>query len=185
VNTGPHPLAAALAQRLRETEGVSILELGTGSGRNASALRELGFHVHSIADGADYSEFRSENAPFAAALSTHALLHGTPRDVELAVERISACLLPRAPFYATFASKSDSRYGKGTLVARDTYAPESGPERGVAHAYFDEAGLRKMLDPHFDIETFEEVQVEAIVGRWAHAERPRGSVHWFVKAVRR
>lgn len=89
-----------------------------------------------------------------------------------------------APLYATFASKADARYGRGTRVDEDAFAPDEGDEQGVAHAYFDERALREMLEHEFIVESLEEHNVDDVAGRWAHAEKPQGSVHWFVRARR-
>jgi thiazole synthase len=58
-------------------------------------------------------------------------------------------------------------------------------DAGVGHAYFDEAGVRDALASHFEVVLITEEDVDTIVGRWAHARRPTGSMHWFVRARRR
>lgn len=180
-NLRPHPLAAALAERLRPQPRARVLEIGTGSGRNRAALAAAGFEVCSA--NAD-SELPLD--AFDGALTTHALLHGTRESIAASLARIAAALRSGAPFYATFGAKRDARYGKGNRIAPDTFSPETGDEAGVAHTYFDEAGLRALLEPYYVVESMEEAEVDEIVGRWAHADPPRGSVHLFVVArVRR
>lgn len=169
-----HPLAAALIRRLGNASG-TVLEIGPGSGRNTAALRAAGLHV---------SHEPVANA-FDAALSTHALLHGTPTDVANALAEIAGAIKPYAPLYATFGSQRDARFGRGTRIDARTFAPDDGDERGVAHCYFDEPALRALLETHFNIESMEEANVDDVVGRWAHAQPPSGSVHWFVRSVRR
>ena len=122
---------------------------------------------------------------FDATLSTHALLHGTPDRIAALVAAIVADLKVDAPLYATFGSKRDARFGKGSRLAPSTYAPDTGDEAGVAHTYFDETALRKLLTPYFIIESLAERQVDEIVGRWAHATQPEGSVHFFLVARNR
>jgi hypothetical protein len=178
-----HPLALALIERLRLQPHARVLDFGSGSGRNSAALQSAGFTVLAVPD-ALVETFCAERG-FAGAISTHALLHGTPASVRDMLRAISDVLLAGAPLYATFASKADTRYGKGTHVDDDTFAPNEGDERGVAHVYFDERGLREMLDRRFVVESLQEHDVDEIAGRWAHAEKPRGSVHWFVHARRR
>lgn len=173
-----HPLARALIARLESRQNARILEIGAGSGRNTAALRAAGFRVCS------YSEQTRCAPPCDAALSTHALLHGTLSTLAAAVERIAHELKPDAPFYATFGSVSDARFGTGTRVDEWTFAPEAGDEKGVAHTYYDEERLQALLKRHFALESMEECPVDEIVGRWAHSEQPRGSVHWFVQATR-
>jgi hypothetical protein len=178
-----HPLAVALIERLRGLDAY-VLELGSGKGRNTRALHAAGLTVQSIAD-ADAQNFEPRAQTFDAALSTHALLHGTPAIVAVMAGAAARALKAGSPFYCTFGSKRDARYGKGVEVAVDTYAPASGDEQGVAHAYFNDRDLRSILEPHFVIETLTEEHVEAVVGSWAHATRPVGSVHWFLQAHKR
>lgn len=127
----------------------------------------------------------SSEPGFDAAITTHALQHGTPAIAARLVDVIATLLNAGGPLYATFGSTNDARYGKGTHIDADTFAPELGDEEGVAHVYFTEDRLRELLDPYFIIESLEEHSVDEIVGRWAHAQQPQGSVHWFVQARRR
>ena len=157
-----------------------MLEIGHGSGRNHRALGAAGFEV---------LHFGAEAAPperAAAALSTHALLHGSPAEISAALAEIARELSVGAPLFATFGSQRDARFGEGRRLGPATFAPTDGDERGIAHSYFDEAALRGVLDEHFAIEELREVEVDEIVGAWAHASAPlRGAVHWFVVAHRR
>jgi len=115
-------------------------------------------------------------------VSTHALLHGAVRDIEALLDVIARALKPRGLLYATFGSTSDARYGKGERIDPNTFAPAAGDEQGVPHAYFDERSLRRMLERHFAIDSIEERIVDDVVGSWAHPQRPKGSVHWMVRA---
>jgi methyltransferase family protein len=178
----PHPLAAQLVERLRSNTSARILDFGSGSGRNSAALRAARFDVCAVADDS-VREFRAREN-FDAAVSTHALLHGTPQSITAMLQRIASALKPDAPLYATFGSKTDASYGQGTRIGDDTYAPDSGDEQGVAHVYFDEQTLSTLLGRWFILESIEEHAVDDIVGTWAHAQRPEGSVHWFVRARR-
>ena len=157
-----------------------MIEIGHGSGRNHRALKAAGFEI---------VHFSSELAPAggaAGALSTHALLHGTPEEIAALLAEIARGLAAGAPFLATFGSQRDARFGTGTRLGPATFAPTEGDERGVAHSYFDEATLRGVLDEHFAIEDLREVEVDAIAGGWAHERAPlSGAVHWFVVAHRR
>ncbi|MGB6987099.1 MAG: hypothetical protein WBD74_14095 [Candidatus Aquilonibacter sp.] len=176
VHRPPHPLALELIERLRARPGAQILEIGAGSGRNTRALEAAGFRVYAPPAG----------GPCAAALTTHALLHGTPESLGRALATIADALEPAAPLFGTFGSTEDARYGIGTNLEPYVYAAEDGDERGVVHAYFDAARLRELLAPHFAIESMHEVKVDEIAGKWAHATTPlRGAVHWFVVATKR
>lgn len=166
----PHPLCLALVERLRDRPGVDVFEIGSGSGRNTRALLAAGFTVNATP------------GPYAGALSTHALLHGTPDEIREHVNAIARALEPGAPFYVTFGSVRDARCGEGTRIADYTFAPAHGDEAGVPHAFFDEARLRAMLEERFVVESLRERDVDDVAGAWAHRERPlRGAVHWFAE----
>lgn len=129
-----------------------------------------GFHVN-------------DSAPYDAGLSTHALLHGRVYDVARTLAEVAASLKNDAPFFATFGSRRDARFGTGTKLDEFSYAPESGDEAGVPHCYFEESELRRLLAAHLTIESLEQIEVDEIAGKWAHVAAPlRGSVHWFLRA---
>ena len=173
VSRPPHPLALALIERLRERPGARVLEIGAGSGRNTRALAAAGFRVCELPAG----------QPCAAALSTHALLHGTPGLLTTELAEIARALEARAPFFGTFGSVHDARYGIGTRHEPHVYAALDGDEAGVAHVYFDEPRLRELLSSNFIVESMLEVGVDRIAGDWAHRRAPlHGAVHWFVIA---
>ena len=198
-----HPLALALAERLAATPlGSGVLLLGAGSGRNVPPLRAAALDVTILEEDASraratadrfagdsrvmvvcapYVEAVATARRFAAALSTHALLHGRPAHVLAAVHAIRDVLIPGGLLFATFGSTTDPRYGQGHRIERDTYAAQSGKEAGVAHAFFDEAGVRALV-AGFVIESL--VQSSGTeAGRWAHtADEAASLVHWFVRA---
>lgn len=172
----PHPLTLDLIDRLRERPGARVLEVGPGSGRNTRALEVAGFEVCSLpAEGRH-----------AAALTTHALLHGTPSSIAAELAVIAAALEPGAPLFGTFGSTRDARYGSGAPIEPHVYAPQDGDEHGVAHTYFDRARLSELLAAHFAIESMREVVVDDIAGTWGHQQTPlRDAQHWFVVATKR
>ncbi len=175
----PHPLALALIEDTRCAAGGRVLEIGRGSGRNTRALVRADFEVTSTEGYGDLPQ----TGRFAAALSTHALLHGRPAEISDALVRIAALLEPGAPLFATFGSVRDARFGTGEQIAPGTFAPAEGDERGVPHAYFDAADLRRMLERAFFVERLEERCVDAIAGTWAHPNAAlAGAFHWFTVA---
>lgn len=177
-----------LAERLRARPEARVLDVCTGSGRNASALRAAGYDVSAIAD-TEASAIASALPPsgtFAAAISTHGLLHGTRETITANVAAIAARLEPGGLLYATFGSIRDARFNTGRRIAETTFAPLDGDERGVAHTYFTRDGLHELLRPHFIVEHLKEACVDAAAGSWAHRERPLSrAVHWYVAGRRR
>jgi hypothetical protein len=178
-----HPLVLVLAEMLHERRGARVLEFGSGSGRNTRALHALGFDLVSIPDG---EKPPRRSAPFAAAIATHALLHGRIVEITEHLDALADALETGGLFVATFASVRDARFGTGTPVEPFVFAPTEGDETGVPHAFFDRERLHEILAPRFEIETMDEYSVDRIAGRWAHrTTRLRGAVHWFVVARRR
>jgi Methyltransferase domain len=188
VISAPHPLAAALIKRLHFRPESRVLDFGAGSGRNGDALRRAGFAVVTVGDDAAASEAAALalTGRFDAALSTHGLLHGSPRSVEARLRAIASRLGNDGLLYATFGSKHDSRFGRGERIDDSTFAPDDGDERGVPHAYFDREQLRALLELDFEIESLQEQSVDDVAGAWAHRELPlAGAYHWFAVGRRR
>lgn len=175
-----------------------MLEIGPGSGRNLAALlpamdvvavesnakrvrdlRERFPHDVRRIVRSSYSRLPFASDRFAAVLSTHALLHGTPTGLAQSLAEIRRVSAPQALIFATFGSQNDRRFGQGRRVAQDCFAAVEGDEAGVAHAFFTRETLHTLLRD-FEIERLDEVGVDDIAGTWAHARRPlAGAVHWF------
>jgi SAM-dependent methyltransferase len=185
----PHPLAQRLIERLRSRPGSRVLDFFAGSGRNAIALRRAGFDVVAIDDdkAADpQTALASIGGGFAAAVCTHGLLHGAPATIAGRLQSIAEVLDSDGLLYAAFGSTRDARFGRGQRIDSHTFAPDDGDERGVPHAFFNDALLHALLEPHFVAESLEERGVDAVAGSWAHQERPlHRAVHWLVVARRR
>jgi SAM-dependent methyltransferase len=180
-----HPLAIELIERLKDRPRVRVVDLGTGSGRNADALLAADFDVTALDDtaSADATSIVALGTGFDAVLATHALLHGTPQSVTERIAAIALILVPGGLFYATFASTRDARYRTGRYVTDETFTPIEGDEAGVPHVYYDERRLRADLAPHFYIDALEELGVDDVAGGWAHRTTPlRGAVHWLVRS---
>jgi hypothetical protein len=176
-----HPLAISLIARLRAVPHVRILEIGSGSGRNTEALKAAGFEVEALADGA---QIPARGQYYDGALSTHALLHGTPGTVAATLDAIARSLKHGAPLHATFASTHDARFGKGLRISKHVFAAEDGDEANVPHVYFTDEELRSLLEPLFSVESIQETAADDIIGQWAHAKPLKGVIHWFVRVKR-
>ncbi len=177
----PHPLAIELIERVKQG---TVLELGTGSGRNLRALQAAGLDVTSL-DTANYTRIPARAGSFDAVISTHGLLHGNLAKIEASLSEIERVLRAGGVLYATFGSTRDARFGAGTRIDRHTFAPRSGDEAGVPHLFLDEKRVRRILHP-FTVEELRETSVDEIVGKWAHTLAPLSAgVHWFAIAVSR
>jgi hypothetical protein len=181
-----HPLAERLiALARRRPLGGPVIEVGTGSGRNTRALVDARIPVVSVPDSTPYTQLPGSREDYGAALSTHAYLHGTSAKLRAGIAELRRVLGPNAPLFVTLGSFKDARYGLGIPFDERSFAPGEGAELGIPHAYFDHDGVVELL-LGFTIESMEEVDVDEIVGRWAHADDDEvvGRVHWFVAAHR-
>jgi len=181
-----HPLTERLIQSTRERplDG-PVIEVGTGSGRNTRALVEAEIPTVGVPDSTPYTQLPGTRENYGAALSTHAYLHGASPKLRAGIAELRRVLRPNAPAYITLGSFKDARYGLGVPLDERSFAPGEGDEAGIPHAYFDRDGVIELLFG-FTIDSMEEVEVDEIVGRWAHAEDDavEGRVHWFVVAHR-
>jgi hypothetical protein len=181
---GAHPLAAGIAAAYRKGRlNGPIIEIAAGSGRNTRFLVDAGIAIVSTRDDESYTQLPGGRDLYAAALSTHGYLHGTVAKLRLGFAELRRVLRPGAPIFITLGSIEDARFGLGVAIDEITYAPGEGDEAGIPHTYFDRAGVAEVLAPAFTVESLEEVNVDDIVGRWAH-ETPAGMWHWFVVARR-
>lgn len=181
-----HPLALQLVARARERpfDG-PVIEVGLGSGRNTRAVVDAGIPVLSVPDDVPYTQLPGGRDVYGAALSTHAYLHGASAKLRAGIAELRRVLRANAPVFITLGSFKDARYGLGVPLDERSFAPGEGDEAGIPHAYFDRDGVIELLFG-FTIESLDEVEVDGIVGRWAHdaADEVAGRVHWFVVARR-
>lgn len=183
-SSGAHPLAERLiaAAAERPLDG-PVIEVGTGSGRNTRVLVEARIPVTGIPDNTPYTQLEYPRETFGAALSTHAYLHGTSAKVRAGIGELRRVLQPDAFAYITLGSLRDARYGLGMPLDERSFAPGAGDEVGIPHAYFDRDGVTEVM-AGYAVESLDEVEVDEIVGRWAHEDDVGGLVHWFVVARR-
>ncbi|MBV8748576.1 MAG: hypothetical protein JO103_02555, partial [Candidatus Eremiobacteraeota bacterium] len=146
-----------------------MIEVGTGSGRNTRALVDAGIPVVSVPDSTPYTQLPGTRDNYGAGLSTHAYLHGTSAKLRAGIAELRRVLRPSAPAFLTLGSFKDARYGLGIPFDERTFAPGEGAELGIPHAYFDRDGVTELL-LGFTIASMEEVDVDDVVGRWAHAD---------------
>jgi hypothetical protein len=182
--SGAHPLAADVVRLYRESRMTGpVIEIAAGSGRNTNYLVAEGIPIVSTRDDESYTQLPGGRNLYAAAFSTHGYLHGTVAKLRQGFAELRRVLRPGAPILITLGSIEDARFGLGIAFDDTTFAPGDGEEAGIPHAYFDRAGVAELLAPAFTVESLAEVNVDDVVGRWAH-ETPQGMWHWFVTARR-
>ncbi|GAC1408243.1 MAG: hypothetical protein NVSMB64_16200 [Candidatus Velthaea sp.] len=181
---GAHPLAKQLAEMYVERRlSGPIVEIAAGSGRNTRMLIEAGLPIVATRDDEPYTQLPGGHSLYAAALSTHGYLHGAVAKLRIGMGELRRVLQDDAPIAITLGSITDARFGFGTQLDDNTFAPGDGDEAGIPHAYFDRDGVIELLRPLFTIDSIDEVDVDAIAGSWAHPA-PQGMRHWFVTARR-
>jgi hypothetical protein len=173
----PHPLVGALIEAL--PRGSRVLVVGVGNGRHIPPLTAAGFAVDAVDDlGLAAREYDG-------AISTHALLHGSPATIAASLATIGGALRPGGLFHLTLGSTKDPRCGHGVMIDDATWAAQSGPERRVPHAFFDERPARELLG-NWEILALDERSAAETAGRWAHSPSERATiVHWFARLKRR
>jgi len=179
-----HPLASRLLE-MYIAAGLRgpILEIAGGSGRNTRFLLGANVPLVTTRDDEPYTQLPGGRGLYAAALSTHGYLHGTVAKLRAGMGELRRVLTDDAPIAITLGSVDDARFGFGDALDDNTYAPGDGDEAGIPHAYFDRDGVIELLRPLFTIDALDEVDVDEIVGSWAH-DSPGGMRHWFVIARR-
>jgi len=73
-----------------------VIEVGQGSGRNTRALLEAGLQVTPVADSAPYTQLPDARDTYAAALASHAYLHGTTEKLRAGMAELRRVLRPGA-----------------------------------------------------------------------------------------
>jgi hypothetical protein len=181
-----HPLARVLLAFAADRPLAGpVIEVGSGSGRNTRALVDAGLQIVSVPDEVPYTQLPGTHETYAAALATHAYLHGTTAKLRAGFGELRRVLRPGAQIYVTLGSLRDARYGLGVPFDERSFAPGEGDEVGIPHAYFDRDGVTEIFEGLFVVDQAEEAAVDEIVGRWAHTDDAvKGRVHWFVRAHR-
>jgi hypothetical protein len=153
--------------------------------RTSSILKRFGSEPGLRAVAQAYDALLPFRGPYDGALSTHALLHGSAALVRATLRNVAAVLRDGAPLHVVLGSRSDPRYGRGRRLADGAFVAEEGSEAGIPHVYFDEPGVRDVLDA-FELASLEERSAAQTAGRWAHsAAESERIVHWFVRARKR
>jgi len=200
----PHPLVGALIETL--SNGSRVLLVGVGSGRHVPPLLAAGFIVEAIEEdperaaraaerfkskarvrvvGGSYSVPPLLFSGYDAAVSTHALLHGSPPQIAASLAAMGSGLRAGGLFHLTLGSTRDPRYASGLRLDDATWVAETGAEIGVPHAYFDEKAARTLLSD-WTILSLDERSAAETAGRWAHTSAETATmVHWLARLKRR
>jgi ubiquinone/menaquinone biosynthesis C-methylase UbiE len=143
-----------------------ILDLGCGSGRHAVLLAKKGFDVYSmdiseegcrltrewlrksklhavVKKASCYRKFPFKDGYFDALISTQVIHHNYIAKVRFCISEIHRVLKPGGFVFVSVAAKKAGYFArKARFVARHTYLPLDGDEKGVPHYIYDIPRMR-------------------------------------------
>ena len=120
--------------------------------------------------------------PFQGAFSWDALHHNTLANISRAGDFIGQNLCSGGLFMASLLSTRAGRADlRGRETERGTYVREDGPEAGVPHHYFDEAGLRDLFRD-WKILSLVLIEVDYIANEIPHEMNPFPYTKWNIVA---
>ncbi|MGO9015841.1 MAG: class I SAM-dependent methyltransferase [Dissulfurispiraceae bacterium] len=151
--------------RLRSVN--KVLDLGCGVGRHSLLLASEGFAVCSLdASEAgleiarsnardsklpiDFTSSKMTDLPYGAdsfeyVLAWNVIYHGDPVIVHRSLVEIARVLRRGGIFQGTMLSKLNILYGKGRLIAKDTFIIDDDDEKSHSHFYCDYGELEELL----------------------------------------
>ncbi len=176
--------------RLRSVN--TVLDLGCGVGRHSLLFAYEGFAVCSLDASeagleiarnnardaklpVDFSCSKMTDLPYGAdsfdyVLAWNVIYHGDPFIVQRSLKEISRVLRRGGIFQGTMLSKRNALYGKGRLIAKDTFIIDDDDEKSHSHFYCDYGELLELL-----------AGFRVLSGRDTEHDKP-GSYHWHFTA---
>ncbi|MBD3267753.1 methyltransferase domain-containing protein [bacterium] len=183
----PESDVESILHTLQSQQAQTVLDLGCGVGRHALLLAENGFTTHGVdysvnglqeagqtaqkkdltlhLNAGDMTDLPYRDASFDYVLAWNVIYHGEPKDLKQAITEIHRVLRPGGLFQGTFLTKTNTNFGQGTKVAKDTYVH----------------GLSEKSSPHCDCNAEEACRRLAafnLLSLYQREHTKPGSHHW-------
>jgi ubiquinone/menaquinone biosynthesis C-methylase UbiE len=152
----------------------NILDLGCGTGKHSLFLASKGFEVYATDLSQTGIEIARDKAkslglanihfqqhdmkeiPFAggffdAAICVWTIYHNRLADIERTLDEIFRVLKPGGMFVTDFLSISDSTFGSGREIERNTFVGQKKGEEDVPHHYVSRAEIVRMFSKYKSI----------------------------------
>lgn len=152
------PRIKKASQTFKERGYEKILDLGCGTGKHSIFLAQRGFSVYAAdlsstgiaiarekakslyLDNIQFKQHDMRSIPFKnnffdAVICTWTIYHGTLDEIRKTVNDIRRVLKPNGMVITDFLSISDSTYGTGKEIEKDTFLGAKEPEEDVPHHY--------------------------------------------------
>jgi len=161
-----------------------VLDIGCGTGKYLKILQAGGFKTDGIDSSAtavemtkkllgdnsiifclNMFEFKIPRGKYDLVISISTTHHGTKEQVQNLINRIYEAIVPNGKFFITVpdfeSSKKWNTFKNHKKIAESTFAPLSGPEKGLPHSFFTKKEAQKLFSK------FKDVQLDLDeIGRW-------------------
>lgn len=152
-----------------------ILDLGCGTGKHSIFLARIGFSVYATdlsSTGVEIARQKAKSLSldicfeqhdmktipymddfFDAVICTWTIYHGTLDDIRRTISEVFRVLKPNGMFITDFLSISDSTYGRGYEIERNTFIGGKYNEEDVPHHYTTKEELIQLFSDFKDLNT--------------------------------
>jgi len=179
-----HPLFKQFLNK-SNFEHKHVLDIGCGTGKYALFLISKGFTVDGIDSSptavqmtkellgekagkikeADMFKSRIPKGRYDLIISVATIQHGFKKDVQNLINKIHSALVVGGKTFITIpdfeSSKKWNTFKNNKDLGDNTYAPLSGPEKGLPHSFFTKAEVQKLFAEFSDVK----IRLDNI-GRW-------------------